>query len=199
MIAKFATGVLAIGLAFGANLLMRPNFDLHYDAAECAQQVGSMTVMRGGAALEIPLMAAHIVTKDVERLGRRYPIREFIVRAATTADAAPRMELFVSLAESGGDLAGGAHDPSVLAQHELPLLAAGRPGARSSYVVLSGTTRSAIVSGSLYLTDVAQTSTGSPAEYTAQGRVELQVQTDTGVDMVTGKWSARVVWDATGT
>ena len=199
MIVKLSTAVLAIGLSYAVNVFMWPEFDVHYDANEYAQPAGSISLVQRGVTLEIPLMATHIVTTDVERLGRRYQVRELCLRAAANGDGWPRMELFASLAQTGGDLRGGAHDPSVLAQLELPLATAGHLGARPSYIVLSGRERSNVVTGSLWLTDIAQTSSGNRPDYRAEGRIEFQVQTQTGVSMVTGKWSGRVVWDATGT
>jgi hypothetical protein len=199
MIAKLIGAVVAIGLSFGLNVVLRPEFDTHYDPAEYALQAGTITLVHRGGTLEIPLIAIHIVTRDVERLGRRYKIRELALRAVASGGGWPRMELFADLSQVGGDLLGGAHDPSVLVQTELPLALHGRLGARPSYVVLERTQRSAIVTGNLLITDITQTSNGDSPEYRAQGRIEFQVQTENGVSMVTGKWSGRVVWDATGT
>ena len=192
MIAKVASAVVAIGLSFGLNLLLRPEFDTHYAPSDYAQPAGSLTLTHRGTTLEIPLMATHIVTADVVRFGRRYQLRELTLRAATSGDGWPRMELFVGLGQGGGDLLGGTRDPSVLAQRELPLARTGRLGARPSYVVLSGTERSDVISGSLWVSDVRQNS----GDVQAEGRVELQVQTETGVSMVTGKWNGSLVWDA---
>jgi hypothetical protein len=199
MIAKLVSAVLAIGLSFGLNVALRPEFDTQYDPAEYALQAGTVTLVHRGGTLEIPLMAIHIVTRDVERLGRRYKIRELALRAVASGGGWPRMELFANLSGAGGDLLGGSHDPAVLVQTELPLALHGRLGARPSYVVLAGTERNAIVTGNLLITDITQTSSGDSPDYRAEGRIELQVQTETGVSMVTGKWSGRVVWDATGT
>jgi hypothetical protein len=199
MIAKLASAALAIGLSFGLNVVLRPEFDTQYDPADYALQAGTITLAHRGGTLEIPLMAIHIVTRDLERLGRSYKIRELALRAVASGGGWPRMELFASLSQAGGDLLGGSHDPSVLLQTELPLALHGRLGARPSYVVLEGSQRNAIVTGTLLITDITQTSNGDLPDYRAQGRIEFQVQTENGVSMVTGKWSGRVVWDATGT
>jgi len=199
MIAKLGSALLAIGVSFGLNVLLRPEYDTHYSAAEYAQQAGTLTLVHRGGTVVVPLMTTHIVTHDVERLGRVYKVRELTLRAAASGDGWPRLELFASLSQAGGDLLGGAHDPTVLLQTELPLAVQGRLGARPSYVVLEGFERDAIVTGSLLLTDVTQDATGAQPDYAAEGRLEFQVQTPTGVSMVTGKWSGRLVWDATGT
>jgi hypothetical protein len=196
---KLASAALSIGLAFGINQRMRPEFDTHYDDAEYSQPAGTLTLSHAGGTLEIPLMATHIVTVDVERFGRSYKVRELTLRAAGSGTAPARVELFASLSAGGADLLGGSHDPAVLLQNELPFVRTGRLGARRSLIVLDGTQPSEIVTGSMLLTDVTQVSGGERPDYQAEGRIELQVQTARGVDMVTGKWSGRLVWDATGT
>jgi hypothetical protein len=199
MIAKLVSTLLAIGLSYGLNVVLRPEFDTQYEANDYAQQAGLLTLVQRGVTIEIPLMTTHIVTHDVERLGRIYKVRELTLRAAASGGGWPRMELFASLSQAGGDLLGGAHDPTVLLQTELPLTLHGRLGARPSYVVLEGSQRSAIVTGNMLLTNVTQVSTDAQPEYRAEGRLEFQVQTDNGVSMVTGKWTGRIVWDATET
>jgi hypothetical protein len=199
LLLKLAGAALSIGLAFGVNQLTRPEFDPHYDDAEYSQAAGTLTLSHAGGTLEIPLMATHIVTVDVERFGRSYKVRELTLRAAGSGTTAPRVELFASLSSGGGDLLGGAHDPAVLLQSELPIVRSGRLGARRSLIVLEGTQPSEIVTGNMLLTDVTQVSAGERPDYHAEGRIEVQVQTARGVDMVTGKWSGRLCWDATGT
>jgi hypothetical protein len=195
---KLLGAALSIGVAFGLNQLTRPEFDTHYDPAEYSQPSGTLTLTHAGGTLEIPLMTTHIVTVDVERFGRRYKIRELTLRAAD-GGTTPQAELFASLQATGADLLDGAHDPGALVQSELPLVRLGRLGARHSFIVLNGTQASEIVTGTLFLTDVIQVAGGPRPDYHAEGRIEVQVQTARGVDMVTGKWSGRVVWDATGT
>ena len=136
---KLVGAALSIGLAFGINQLARPEFDTHYDDGEYNQAAGTLTLSHAGGSLEIPLMASHIVTVDVERFGRQYKVRELTLRAAGSVNAAPRAELFVNLAASGGDLRDGSHDPAALVQSELPFARSGRLGARRSVLVLEGT------------------------------------------------------------
>jgi hypothetical protein len=195
---KLVGALVSIGVAFGLNQLTRPEFDTHYDPAEYSQSTGTLMLSHAGGTLEIPLMTTHIVTVDVERFGRRYKVRELTLRAAE-GGTTPRAELFASLTSMGADLLDGSHDPAVLAQSELPLVRLGRLGARHSLIVLEGTQANEIVTGTLFLTDVVQVASGARPDYSAEGRIELQVQTAHGVEMVTGKWSGRVVWDATGT
>jgi hypothetical protein len=190
-------GAVSVGISFGVNFALRPEFDTHYAAAEYAQNTGTLNLSRRGGNFEVPLMTTHITTCDVERVGRHYKIRELTLRAAAVGGGPARLELFADLSAVGGDVAGGARDPSVLLQAELPLMQRGRLGARRSFLVMDGSLQSGIIAGSLMLTDVVQVSGGATPEYRAEGRLELQVETEHGVDMVTGRWSGRVAWDAT--
>jgi hypothetical protein len=196
LIAKLVGAVVSIGIAYGVNVLAHPEFDTHYDPVEYTTQTGSLTLMHSGGTLELPLMTTHVVTIDVERFGRRYQIRELALRSA--GGGQPQIELFANLSQTGGDLLGGAHDPAVLLQTEFPLARQGRLGARPSYVSLDGSRRNGIVTGNLLLTDIRQVAEGGPPDYRAEGRLEVQVQTDHGVSMVTGRWNGRVAWDPTG-
>ncbi|HEX4354965.1 MAG TPA: hypothetical protein VHZ95_18670, partial [Polyangiales bacterium] len=157
-----------------------------------AESAGSLSLSHSGGTLEIPLMVTHIVTVDVVRFGRASKVRELTLRAA--GSGAPRIELFASLLDTGGDLIDGAHDPTVLLQTELPLVQRGRLGTARSQVYLDGATPSRIVTGNFMLTDLVDAA-GTHREYTAEGRIEVQVETARGIDLMTGKWSGRLVWD----
>jgi hypothetical protein len=189
---QVAAALGCVGVAFGINLVARPQFDPRYDAAEYAQNAGTLTLSWRGSSLEVPLMPTHVVTADVERFGRGYAVRELTLRAAGSGE--PHLQLFATLSRASGEL---SHDPSGLLQLELPLAKRGRLGAQRSYIVLEGRTQSEIVTGSLMLTDVTQIAGGPSPQYRAEGRLEMQVQTQKGVDMVTGKWNGTLVWDAT--
>jgi hypothetical protein len=191
-VGKIVWSVLSLAIAYGVNTWARPQFDTHYDAAEYSQEAGTLNLSAHGANSELPLMATHIVCVDVERMGRKYQLRELSLRAIGADDA--RLELYAGLAGLG-DLGMGARDPAGLLQHELPLLPSGRFGARPSYLAIEGNTHSKIVSGSLMLTDVTQTEFGDKSAYSAMGRLEVQVQTAHGIEMVTGKWTGRLIWD----
>ena len=196
MILKLVTALIGVGVAFGINTMMRPQFDTHYAAGEYAQPTGTMSLSHRGGDLDVPLMTSHIVTTDVERFGRRYQVRELNLRAATSGDGWPRMDLFANMAQAGADWRGGSRDPTQLEQLELPLMPAGRLGSRTSYVVLDGDQRRNLITGSLWLTRVTPASDANRQSYDAEGRIEFQVQTETGVIMVTGKWTGKLVWDA---
>ncbi|HEX4351706.1 MAG TPA: hypothetical protein VHZ95_02305, partial [Polyangiales bacterium] len=109
---KLGSALLSIGIAFGMNRLARPRFEPHYADSDYADSAGSLSLSHAGGTLEIPLMVTHIVTTDVARFGRAFKVRELTLRAAGSGRDAPRIELFASLLDSGGDLIDGAHDPS---------------------------------------------------------------------------------------
>ncbi len=81
-------------------------------------------------------------------------------------------------------------------QLDLALAATGRLGSRRSYVMVTGEARNNVVSGTLRLTEVAPINDPSgKRSYKAVGRIELQVETPHGRDLIGGTLSARLVWD----
>jgi hypothetical protein len=190
-VAYHALGALAsIAAAYGINHQLHPVFDVAYDAAEYSAAKGTLTLNHGDSSVEIPLMTTHVVTSELSKLGRVYEIHELCVRAAADGGGMPRLELFADVARVSGGL---ARDPTALLQTELPLLRAGRLGARKSYVMLDGAHASSIVTGNLLFTEVIQLESGV---YQGNGRLEIQVETDHGIDMVTGRISSVITWDA---
>jgi hypothetical protein len=192
--------VVSVGVSYGVNVALRPEFDTHYTAAEYSEETGVLALSHRGGSLDVPLMTTHITTRDVvgKGIARQYKIRELTLRAAALGGGAPRLELFADLSAVGGDLAGGNHDPSVLLQVELPFARSGRLGARRSFLVTEGARQNGIIAGSLLLTNVMQVEAGPQPKYRAEGRLELQVETERGVDMVTGRWSGKLEWDLDG-
>jgi hypothetical protein len=193
-------GALAcIALSFGINTFAKVDFQVRYGADEYAKTAGTLTLSpRNAGALELPLMTTHIVTRDLERMRRVYRVRELGLRAAGSGEAT-RLELFADLSGFAGDLAGGNHDPNVLVQTELPVLRRGRLGARPSFVMLDGARPSNVLTGSLLITTLLQEDEGGQIYYRAEGRLELQLETEHGVELVTGRWSGRLEWDPTPT
>ena len=71
----------------GAGLQLGEQLELEF-----LDELGQLALRSG-----IPLMAIHIVTRDLDRLGRRYKIRELLLRAVASGGGWPRMELFANL------------------------------------------------------------------------------------------------------
>jgi hypothetical protein len=192
-------GALAcVALSFGINSVAKVDFQVTYTAEQYAQSTGSLSLARhDGGVLELPLMTTHIVTRDIERMRRLYRVRELSLRAAGSGEA-PALELFVDLSGFAGDLAGGAHDPNVLVQAELPVVQRGRLGSRRSFVALEGNRPNNVLMGSLLITTLLREDENGQTYYRAEGRLELQVETEHGIELVTGRWNGRLEWDATG-
>lgn len=187
--------LVSVAAAYGINHQLRPVFDTVYDAGEYSTAKGSLTLNRAGSSVEVPLMTSHVVTNEVTKLGRVYQIHELCVRAAADGGSKPQLELFADVARVSGGL---THDPSALLQAELPLLRAGRLGARRSYVVLDGTHAFSIVTGNLLFTEIMPIESGDKPVFQGNGRLEIQVETDHGIEMVTGRVSTIITWDVTG-
>jgi hypothetical protein len=190
-----AFGALSIGAAYGINLYQHPEFDSHYDTREYATATGTLTLSRGSENVEVPLMTTHVVTVDVSNWRHPLEVRELALRAAADGGGKPRLELFVDLSKLGGDIAGGAHDLNVLAQVELPLVRAGRLGARRSYIMLDGKQPQTVATGNLLFTEISQVESGAKPVYRALGRLEVQVETDHGIDLMTGRFDGQISWD----
>jgi hypothetical protein len=184
--------LVSVGAAYGINHQLRPVFDTVYDAREYSDNTGTLTLNHGGATLEVPLMTTHVVTSEVPKLGRVYQLHELCVRAAADGGGKPRLELFADVARVSGGL---AHDPSALLQAELPLLRNGRLGARRSYIMLDGSHTFGIATGNLLLTEITQVESGDRPVFQANGRLEVQVETDHGIEMVTGRIGGVIAWD----
>lgn len=194
-----AFALVSIGAAAAINVHQRPEFDTSYDPREYATTTGTLTLSRAGSdSVEVPLMTTHVVTADVPTWRNPLRVRELSLRAVADGGAKPRLELFVDLSKLGGDLAGGAHDLNVLVQSELPLLRAGRLGVRRSYLMLDGQQPQTVATGNLLLTEISQVESGPKPVYRALGRLEVQVETDHGIDLITGRFSGQISWDPTG-
>jgi hypothetical protein len=187
--------LVSIAAAYGVNHQLHPVFDVTYDPAEYSAPKGTLTLHHGSTSVEVPLMTTHVVTSEVSKLGRVYKIHELCVRAAADVGGTPQLELFADVARVSGGL---TQDPNALLQTELPLLRAGRLGARKSYIMLDGTHPSSIVTGNLLFTEIMPVESGDKPVFQGDGRLEVQVETDHGIDMVTGRISGVITWDATG-
>jgi len=194
IVALQALGAAAsIGLMFVVNTHQRPTVDEQYDEREYVNIGGTLSFNRTGESTEVSLMPIHVLTRDIQRGGRTLRVRELMLRAAVPRGEPAPVEVYVDVAPVG-DIAAQLRDPQRLAQTELPVLPTGRLGTRQSFVTLDGEQPRRVITGSLLLTEVV------PAQgaYKASGRVELQVDTGHGIELISGRVEGQISWDATG-
>jgi hypothetical protein len=188
---------LSIVAMFALNRQQKPVFDTQYDAQEYVAPNGTLSFRRQGQNNEMSLMTTHVVTHDIARFGRAYKVRELLLRGAAPSSQVPGIELYVDVSRVGGD-GDGVHDPRVLERTELPLLPAGRLGARPSFIMLDGVSARHVITGSLLLTEIVQMEAGDRPVYRAAGRFEMQVDNEHGIEMITGRLEGKISWDVTG-
>jgi hypothetical protein len=192
-VAKIVWAVVATATAFGLNVQLRPKFEAAYERSETRDPRG--TFVLSGQPLEIPTLAAHVVVEDMVHLGKTYRVRELSVRSPGGPGAAPSFELFAALPDAVGAVAGRRLDPSVLVQLELVVQEAGRLGARESFVQRDAAGPERVITGRWQFTSVREIWDAGQAEIRGDARVELQVERAGSVEMITGRWSGRVVWE----
>jgi hypothetical protein len=192
-IAKIIWAVVATATAFGVNLHMRPQFEAAYERSEPHEVHGTLVV--SGQGLEIPTLAAHVVVEDMVHVGKVYGVRELSVRSQSPVGAAPSFELFAALPDSVGAVAGRRLPPSALLQLELVVQETGRLGARESFVQRDAAGAGRVVTGSWQFTSMREVSDTGQPEIRGEARVELQVERDGKVELLTGRWSGRVLWE----
>ncbi|HEX2677863.1 MAG TPA: hypothetical protein VHM19_14520 [Polyangiales bacterium] len=197
-VGRVVWGILSAAIAVLVNLQQKASFVHDYDRAEYESRTGQVTLHGSPGVGEVPLANVHIVTTDFHHVGKSYPIREVVVRAADDVLATPRLELFAGLPGHGmRDLAEGPHLPTALRGIDLPIQPTGFMGERSSYVLLLRDERAAVVSGVLRFDDVTEVpgTAASQTVYMASGELRMQVETQDGLRTVNGKLEARLVWD----
>jgi len=187
---------VCVALSYGLNYYQRPSFDPSYKDQTYSEPQGSLQLNHRGQALTFPLMLSHAVAYDVRRMGREHKLRELALRSAGPREQAAKLELYVDLSRSAGAMSPGAGDPRSLAQIELPIARTGRFGARPSYLTGDDGQTRKVISGNLMLTGVVPTGAPGPARYRAEGRVELQVEGTSGVELITGRLEGLIAWDA---
>ncbi|HKP64382.1 MAG TPA: hypothetical protein VJV78_46915 [Polyangiales bacterium] len=191
IIPKLIWGAVSMALAFGLNVQMHPRYAAPFEAGEPLDQHG--TLVLSDPALEVPTLSLHVLAEDFVHMGKRYPVRELSLRSQQARGGGPSFELFVDLPTSVGAIPGRRLDPNALLQLELTVQPTGRLGARSSFVQLPGAEPASVLTGTLQLTDLrAVDDTGQP-EVRGEARLELQVEQGRGVQLMTGKWSGRVI------
>jgi hypothetical protein len=184
---------VSVAAMFGLNLHQRPAFSTAYPEPEYVTATGTLSLQRAtGDSSDFPLMTTHIVSRDIERVGRSYQLRELLIRTAAPSSQQPSIELYVDIARAA---ANGESDPQQLVQTELSVMPRGRLGSRSSVVTLGDTTPLRVVTGTLLLTEVTL---GEDSVYRARGRLEMQVEVHGGIEMLTARIDGVISWDATG-
>ncbi|MEY4583250.1 MAG: hypothetical protein RL701_7953 [Pseudomonadota bacterium] len=189
---------LCIAAMFGANVYVRPVIETRYEEREYVQPTGTLHVRRRGDTSETPLMTTHILTRDIERLGRVYQVRELLLRSASPSQQTASLELYIDLSRVNGDLLSGSHDPGTIVQSELQVLPMGRLGAKPSFILLGDATPRRVITGTLLLTEVTMMQEGDKSVYRTAGRLEMQVDSGQGVEMITGRLEGQISWDPTG-
>ena len=192
-VGKILWAVIATATAFGLNLHMRPHYEAAYEKSEPRDPRGAFVL--SGQALEVPTLAAHVVVEDMVHLGKTYRVREVSVRSIADRGSASSFELFVALPDSVGAVAGRRLDPSALLQLELPVQETGRLGARQSFFQREVGAANRVITGSWQFTSVREVWETGQSEIRGAARVELQVEREGGVDLITGRWSGRIVWE----
>jgi hypothetical protein len=183
--------VLCVGVSYGVNHVQRPSFEPSYAAQVYTEEQGSLQLNYHGQTLTLPLMMSQAAAYDVKRMGREYKLRELMLRSAEPRDQHAKLEIYVDLSRVAGNMSPGAGDPASLAQQELPVARSGRFGTRPSYLVSEDGQTRKVISGNLMLTGVMP----SPPRFRAEGRLELQLEGASGVELITGRFEGQLAWD----
>jgi hypothetical protein len=190
IVKKLIWAAISLALAFGINIAARPHVEASFERGGAQeQQLGVLTL----DSLEIPTSGVHIVAEDIVHLGKRYELREISLRSQLARGAAPSCELFVTLPDRAHATAGRTIDPDTLLQIELPVQPTGRLGSRESFVQRDSGQAGRVLTGTWQFTDVRQVFDTGRAELQAEARVELQVESARGVDMLTGRWTGKLL------
>jgi hypothetical protein len=191
IVKKLIWAAISLALAFGINIAARPHVEASFERGGAQEeQRGVLTL---SDSLEIPTSGIHIVAEDIVHFGKKYELREISLRSQLPRGAAPSCELFVKLPDRAHAMPGRAIDPGSLLQIELPVQATGRLGSRESFVQRDSAQAGRVLTGSWQFTDVREVWDTGKAELQAEARVELQVESARGVDMLTGRWVGKLL------
>ena len=182
---------LCVGVSYGVNHYQRPSFEPSYAAQIYTEEQGNLQLNYHGQTLTLPLMMSQAASYDAKRMGREFKLRELMLRSTEPRDQRAKLEIYVDLSRIAGSMSPGAGDPGVLAQQELPVARTGRFGTRPSYLVSDDGQMHKVITGNLLLTGVM----ASPPSYRAEGRLELQLEGSSGVELITGRFEGQLAWD----
>jgi hypothetical protein len=189
---KLIWGAVSVALAFGLNVAARPHVKASFERGGAPEsQLGTLTL--SDPLLEIPTTGVHVVVEDTEHFGKTYSLREISLRSQLAKGGVPSCELFVTLPERVNAMPGRQIDPSALLQLELSVQSTGRLGARESFVQREAAQAGRVLTGTWQFTDVREVWDTGQAELQADARVELQVENARGVDLLTGRWTGRLL------
>jgi hypothetical protein len=192
VIGRLVWGVAAAAIAFGLNHQLRPHFEPGYERSETTEALGHLAL----GSLEIPSRGAHVVVADVSQLGRIFPVREVSLRSVASGTSLPSFELFAELPGTVSAVPGAAQSPRVLRSVELRVRESGRLGARPSFLKRTAADAGKVLAGTLLFTDVrlAPLQHGAAEVFVGDARLELQVETERGVELITGRWTGQLAW-----
>lgn len=189
---KLVWAVLSAAIAFGLNHFARPHVEAAFERGGASEpQLGTLTL--SDPALEIATGGVHVVAEDLQHLGKTYALREISVRSQAPRGNVPSFELFIALPAGADASPGRVIDPKSLLQLELPVQQTGRLGGRESFVQREAGQLAPVLTGSWQFTDVRENWSSGQGQLEADARVELQVESAKGVDMLTGRWSGRLL------
>lgn len=193
LVAKCIWAAVSVGLAFGLNVHMQPKFVAAYERHESGDAVGKLVLNE--PPLELPTLAAHVVVEDVAHLNKVYAVRELSVRSQSARGSAPSFELFAALPDNLGLAPGSRPAATILLQLELAVQSTGRLGGRESFVQRDSAQLGRVVAGTFQFTDLRKVDDDGKSGFRGDARVELQVERERGVDLLTGRWSGPLIWE----
>lgn len=191
-VGKLIWAALCGALAFGVNVAARPHVEASFERGG-AQEAQNGLLTLSDPPLEIPTTGVHVVAEDLQHFGKTYELREISLRSTLARGGLPSCELFIKLPDRAGAAPGRAIDPNTLLQLELAVQPTGRLGARESFVQREAAQAGPVVTGTWQFTDVREVWDTGQAELQADARVELQVENGRGVDLLTGRWTGRLI------
>jgi hypothetical protein len=187
---------VCIAISYGLNHVQRPAYEPDYAAQVYTDERGTLQLNYHGQTLSYPLMLSHVIARDVQRVGRAYQLRELSLRAAAPRAQQAKIELYIDVSQRTNGLSAGAGDPQIFAAQELAVSRNGRFGTRPSYIVSDDGQTHNVVTGNIMLTEVVPTESDGPPRYRSEGRLELQIESATGVELITGRFEGQIAWDA---
>lgn len=196
VVGKLIWAAVCTALAFGLNHQLRPQFEAAYERTEAPDATGNLTLWRAGVPLELPSRSAHVVVADLWRFGKKFSVREVSLRSVAAAGAAPGFELFAALPDDALVVPEAPPALGALRGRDLAVRDRGRLGARPSFLRRTVDGPSRVIAGNLRFTDIrpAPHSPGGRQSYIGEARLELQVESEHGVELLTGRWTGALYW-----